>query len=437
MAFLTKATGFLDKVNGIANQASNINNKVNGIANQASNINNKVNGIANQASNLTNTANNLQNGITGQELQYSFLGDDKVPPNQTNSDGKEEEVVRTNRVDIGINTAKELIQALKQILKDNSTIQFSDIIREELKVLLTRYRDNNYEKISNILDESINNLSMNFLKTDQFISKKFFGNLLKNNKELFQPIFMKNINNQDNIETIVHNIKKDLCKTEDQRNDIKNPNFHIEDPIILTEDINDNMIIPLNQDSKPEIFPIMGSSPLSIKQIDEIIKIVSIYLKPDTKIAQANSKILDEVIIPVIKNSLESQKAEREIYNILIPNLQKFTTNIFSILLNTDEDNTKKQFLLLGLNHTCTTNNENTENKDKFDGNIEEAFKKAIEKFRSINLNKEDEIYDNITNYILNGNFQGGKPKRSIKKKKTRKSIKKKRTRKSIKKKNL
>ena len=281
--------------------------------------------------------------------------------------------------------------------------KFYDIIGDDLKKLLMENDEKNFKKINNILVNYIINEGINFAKADEYILKKFVGSLLKNNEKLFKDILTETIqetlSGKENGKAILEIFKKKLC------NDLT-----------------------LVKHIKPKQQGGAEPLPLTKEEREKIFKLFEIYLRPHYTGLLTNQKILNQAIIPGIKQSLRTKEAEKKIQEVLIPEMVKFINLNFKDLLNHNDD-IIKQILLMTLNSTCTYNRELATNRTKVSPEIEEAFIEAINNnINAVRSNKDSvnlspEIYaDTIFNHIVDDlmyqsvKIGGGKAKKTQKK---------------------
>ena len=281
--------------------------------------------------------------------------------------------------------------------------KFYDIIGDDLKKLLMENDEKNFKKINNVLVNYIINEGINFAKADQYILKKFVGSLLKNNEKIFKPILTKTIQEtlpgKENGKAILEIFKRKLCSD-----------------LTLVKHIKPNQ----KGGSEP--------LPLTNEEREKIFALFEIYLRPHYTGLLTNQKILNQAIIPGIKQSLRTKEAEKKIQEVLIPEMVKFINLNFKDLLNHNDD-IIKQILLMTLNSTCTYNRELATNRTKVSPEIEEAFIEAIDNnINAVRLNKDSvnlspEIYaDTIFNHIVDDlmyqsvKIGGGKAKKTQKK---------------------
>jgi len=288
--------------------------------------------------------------------------------------------------------------------------KFYDIIGDDLKKLLMENEQKNFKEINNVLVNYIINEGINFAKADEYILKKFVGSLLKNNEKLFKDILTETIQEtlagKENGKAILEIFKKKLCS--------------------------DLTLVKHNNTQLGGTEPL----PLTKEEREKIFALFAIYLRPHYVGLLTNQKVLNEAIIPGIKQSLRTKEGERKIQEVLIPKMVEFINLNFKDLINNHNDDIIKQILLMVLNSTCTYNRELGENRIKVSPAIEEAFINAIENSmnaarsdeNSVNLSPAlfaDNIFKNIVNDLMYQSIKtkGGKAKKTQKKHK--KTVKK------------
>jgi hypothetical protein len=289
--------------------------------------------------------------------------------------------------------------------------KFYDIIGDDLKNLLMENEQKNFKEINNVLVNYIINEGINFAKADEYILKKFVGSLLKNNEKLFKDILTETIqetlSGKENGKAILEIFKKKLCSD-----------------------------LTLVKHIKPKQLGGTEPLPLTKEEREKIFALFAIYLRPHYVGLLTNQKVLNEAILPGIKQSLRTKEGERKIQEVLIPKMVEFINLNFKDLINNHNDDIIKQILLMVLNSTCTYNRELGENRIKVSPAIEEAFINAIENSmnaarsdeNSVNLSPAlfaDNIFKNIVNDLMYQSIkmEGGKAKKTQKKHK--KTVKK------------
>lgn len=308
--------------------------------------------------------------------------------------------------------------------------KFYDIIGDDLKKLLMENDEKNFKKINNVLVNYIINEGINFAKADQYIFKKFVGSLLKSNEKLFKDILTETIqetlSGKENGKAILEIFKKKLCSG-----------------------------LTLVKHIRPKQLGGTEPLPLTKEEREKIFALFAIYLRPHYVGLLTNQKVLNEAIIPGIKQSLRTKEGERKIQEVLIPKMVEFINLNFKDLINNHNDDIIKQILLMTLNSTCTYNRELAENRIENSPVIEEAFIEAIENSmnaarldeNSVNLSPAlfaDNIFKNIVNDLMYQSIkmEGGKTKKTQKKhkkitsKKNRKTNRKSKNLKNLKTKN-
>jgi hypothetical protein len=302
----------------------------------------------------SNKINSLASSIGTPKIDNSQEIKEPISNNETDESTN---LCPPNIIEQNFKSGEELIKEVSAILLKDPNSSFLKVVSEDLNKLLMENETENHRKIHDYLVKYIINMSLNFLKKDDYISVKFIRSFLHTNRELFLPLFViavkENIvNGEDLTGTLIFDLfRKQLCVSK----------------------IQDKTMYGGDQNPK-----------LTEKEINQILFLVKIYLRKQYTGYTTNKRILNEAILPAIKQSLTTKIGEDKIASILIPKIVDFTNMIFSDLSKHNND-IKKQILLMTFNSTCD-----------FNQILKDSNNEVTPKIKNILINSIDEIIPDL-----------------------------------------